>query len=58
MYPKSALQALHYLKSLPECDFIEFSIERECHGATPYLYGKTHEGQWVIVWSAEEYDHA
>ena len=54
MYPQTALQALHYLKSLPDCDFIEFCIERECHGATPYLSAKTREGQWVIAWHVDE----
>ena len=54
MYPQTALQARDYLKSMPDCDFVEFSIVRECHGATPYLYAKTSEGQWVIAWHPSE----
>jgi hypothetical protein len=54
MYPQTALQALHYLKSLPDCDFIDFLIERECHGAAPYLSAKTREGQWIIAWHVDE----
>jgi hypothetical protein len=54
-YPQTALEALRYLQSLPDCDFVDFLIERDCHGATPYLSGKTREGQWIIVWEA---DHA
>lgn len=54
MYPQTALQARDYLKSMPDCDFVEFSIVRECHGATPYLYAKTSDGQWVIAWHPSE----
>ena len=53
-YPQTALQARDYLKAQPDCDFVEFSIVRECHGAIPYLYAKTSEGQWVIAWHADE----
>jgi hypothetical protein len=57
-YPQTALEALRYLQSMPDCDFIEFSIARDCHGAPPYLYGKTRDGQWIIVWHSEELDYA
>ena len=53
-YPQTALQARDYLKAQPDCDFIEFSIVRDCHGAVPYLYAKTSEGQWVIAWHPDE----
>ena len=54
MYPKTAQQARDYLKSMPDCDFVEFSIVGEYHGAIPYLYAKTIEGQWIIVWHPDE----
>jgi hypothetical protein len=54
MYPQTAIQALHYLKSMPDCDYVDFAIERECHGAIPYLYAKTSEGQWVIAWHVDQ----
>jgi hypothetical protein len=54
MYPQSAIEALNFLKAQPDCDFVEFSIARECYGSIPYLYGKTKEGQWCIVWHPDE----
>ena len=54
MYPQTALQARDFLKAQPDCDFIEFSIVRDCYGAIPYLYAKTTEGQWVIAWHPDE----
>lgn len=53
MYPQSALEALNYLRSQPDNEFIEFMLERECYGAVPYLSGKTSDGQWIILWDPE-----
>ena len=53
MHPQSALEALNYLRSLPNSDFIEFMIERDFHGAVPYLSGKTRDGQWIILWEPD-----
>ena len=55
-YPKSALEALNQIKATKNHGFIDFMIERDCHGATPYLSGKTDQG-WSVIWCVEMLDY-
>jgi hypothetical protein len=57
MYPQTALQALNYLKTLPDCDFVDFSIEGAFFHQTPYLMGKTRDGQWVTAWDISQTEY-
>jgi hypothetical protein len=52
MFPRSAVAALEQIKAMPDHNFLEFAIERECHGATPYLSGRTDQG-WSILWHVD-----
>ena len=51
-FPQSAVAALKDLEAMTDHNFLEFAIERECHGATPYLSGRTDQG-WVILWHVD-----
>ena len=51
-FPQSAQEALNQIKATKDHGFIDFAIERECYGATPYLSGKTDQG-WCVLWCPE-----
>lgn len=55
-YPKTALEALNQIKATQDHGFLDFAIERECYGATPYLSGLTDQG-WVVLWCVEMLDY-
>ncbi len=57
MYPQTALQALNYLKNQPDCVFVDFSIEGAFFHQTPYLMGKTRDGQWVTAWDISQTEY-
>lgn len=50
-FPQTAVQAMEQLEQLDH-EYLELLIERDCHGAAPYLSGKTDQG-WCVLWSIE-----